>query len=99
MKLPLKLVMKPVLPIKNANFKITVDTNKPPVNLNDIFPGKSCDHAIPDAKVSFHSLEVDNCVLNNGSLETRDFTVALWHMRLVVDDDKLNVRFSYRFTW
>ena len=51
-KLPLKLVMKPVLPVKNANFKITVDTNKPPVNLNDIFPGKSCDHAIPDAKVS-----------------------------------------------
>jgi Bardet-Biedl syndrome 9 protein len=38
-KLPLKLVVKPVLPIKTASFKITVDTNKPPVNLNDIFPG------------------------------------------------------------
>ena len=38
-KLPLKLVMKPVLPVKNNNFKITVDTNKPPVNLNDLFPG------------------------------------------------------------
>ena len=96
--------MKPVLPVKNANFKITVDTNKPPVNLNDIFPGKSCDHAIPDAKVSFspisvHSLKVNNCVLNNRSLKTRDFTVALWYMRLAVDDDKLNVRFSHRFTW
>ncbi|ELT91668.1 hypothetical protein CAPTEDRAFT_90837, partial [Capitella teleta] len=37
-KLPLKLVIKAVLPIKTATYKITVDTNKPPVNLNDIFP-------------------------------------------------------------
>ncbi|KAK3082884.1 hypothetical protein FSP39_007920 [Pinctada imbricata] len=37
-KLPLKLVVKPVLPVKNAEFKVTLDTNKPPANLNDIFP-------------------------------------------------------------
>ena len=40
-KLPLKLVVKPVLPVKTAEFKITLDTNKPPANLNEIFPGKS----------------------------------------------------------
>ena len=38
-KLPLRLVIKPVLPVKTATFKITVDTNRPPVNLNDLFPG------------------------------------------------------------
>ncbi|KAK6166671.1 hypothetical protein SNE40_023310 [Patella caerulea] len=37
-KLPLKLVMKPVFPVKNAEHKLTIDTNKPPVSLNDIFP-------------------------------------------------------------
>ncbi|CAC5377885.1 BBS9 [Mytilus coruscus] len=37
-KLPLKLVVKPVLPVKTAEYKITLDTNKPPTNLNDIFP-------------------------------------------------------------
>ncbi len=38
-RLPLKLVAKPILPVKNAAYKLTVDSNKPPVNLNDIFPG------------------------------------------------------------
>ncbi|KAJ8320825.1 hypothetical protein KUTeg_002412 [Tegillarca granosa] len=37
-KLPLKLIVKPVLPVKTAEYKITLDTNKPPVNLNDLFP-------------------------------------------------------------
>ncbi|XP_070570389.1 protein PTHB1-like isoform X2 [Ptychodera flava] len=36
--LPLQLVFRPCLPVKNATHKITIDTNKPPVNLNDIFP-------------------------------------------------------------
>ncbi|KAL5005570.1 hypothetical protein ScPMuIL_016728 [Solemya velum] len=36
--LPLKLIMKPVLPVKMAEHKLTIDTNKPPVNLNEIFP-------------------------------------------------------------
>jgi Bardet-Biedl syndrome 9 protein len=39
-KLPLKLIVKPVLPVKNAIHKLTFDTNKPPVNLNDVFPGE-----------------------------------------------------------
>ena len=39
--LPSKLVLKPVLPVKSAIHKLTIDTNKPPVSLNDIFPGKS----------------------------------------------------------
>lgn len=37
-KLPLKLIVKPVLPVKTAEYKLTLDTNKPPVNLNEIFP-------------------------------------------------------------
>lgn len=38
--LPASLVMKAVPPVKTAVHKLTVDTNKPPVNLNDIFPGE-----------------------------------------------------------
>ncbi|KAJ8019984.1 Protein PTHB1 [Holothuria leucospilota] len=37
-KLPLKLVCKPAGPVKNATFKLTLDTNRNCVNLNDIFP-------------------------------------------------------------
>uniref|UniRef100_A0A667XTF0 Bardet-Biedl syndrome 9 n=1 Tax=Myripristis murdjan TaxID=586833 RepID=A0A667XTF0_9TELE len=36
--LPLVLVCVPSSPAKNTKFKITVDTNQPPVNLNSVFP-------------------------------------------------------------
>ncbi|XP_049901956.1 protein PTHB1 isoform X1 [Epinephelus moara] len=36
--LPLALVCVPSFPAKTTKFKITVDTNQPPVNLNAIFP-------------------------------------------------------------
>ncbi|KAK7112873.1 protein PTHB1-like isoform X2 [Littorina saxatilis] len=36
--LPAKLVIQPVLPVKSALHKLTIDTNKPPISLNDIFP-------------------------------------------------------------
>ncbi|XP_077997147.1 protein PTHB1-like isoform X2 [Glandiceps talaboti] len=36
--LPLQLICKACLPVKTAAHKITIDTNKSPVNLNDIFP-------------------------------------------------------------
>ncbi|KAM9405601.1 protein PTHB1 isoform 6-T8 [Salvelinus alpinus] len=36
--LPLRLVCCPSAPSKNAKYKITVDTNKPPVNLSEVFP-------------------------------------------------------------
>ncbi|XP_005112298.1 protein PTHB1 [Aplysia californica] len=36
--LPFKLVVKPVFPVKTAVHKLTIDTNRPPVSLNDIFP-------------------------------------------------------------
>ncbi|CAB1334320.1 unnamed protein product [Coregonus sp. 'balchen'] len=36
--LPLRLVCCPSSPSKNAKYKITVDTNKPPVNLSEVFP-------------------------------------------------------------
>lgn len=39
--LPLALVCVPSSPAKTTKFKITVDTNQPPVDLNEIFPGKT----------------------------------------------------------
>ncbi|XP_059177174.1 protein PTHB1-like [Physella acuta] len=36
--LPSKLVLKPVTPVKTAAQKLTVDTNRPPVSLNELFP-------------------------------------------------------------
>ncbi|XP_059829564.1 protein PTHB1 isoform X1 [Hypanus sabinus] len=36
--LPLKLICQPVQPCKNAVHKITIDTNKPPVNIAVLFP-------------------------------------------------------------
>ncbi|XP_014669826.1 PREDICTED: protein PTHB1-like [Priapulus caudatus] len=39
--LPLQLVMKPVPPSRTAMYKITLDTNKAPANLNSIFPDLS----------------------------------------------------------
>ncbi|KAM5157169.1 protein PTHB1 [Mantella aurantiaca] len=37
-RLPLRLVCSPVQPTKAANHKLTIDTNKPPVNLINLFP-------------------------------------------------------------
>lgn len=36
--LPLRLVCCPSSAIKNGKYKITMDTNKPPINLSDVFP-------------------------------------------------------------
>ncbi|CAG5132843.1 unnamed protein product, partial [Candidula unifasciata] len=36
--LPAKLVLKPVFPVKAAVHKLTIDTNRPAVSLNDLFP-------------------------------------------------------------
>ncbi|XP_014787974.1 protein PTHB1 isoform X2 [Octopus bimaculoides] len=38
LRLPLRLVVKPAVPMKNANYKITIDSNKASLNLNKIFP-------------------------------------------------------------
>ncbi|KAM4029208.1 protein PTHB1 isoform 2-T3 [Anomaloglossus baeobatrachus] len=37
-RLPLRLVCLPIQPSKAANHKLTIDTNKPPVNLVNLFP-------------------------------------------------------------
>uniref|UniRef100_A0A0B7AJ40 PTHB1 N-terminal domain-containing protein n=2 Tax=Arion vulgaris TaxID=1028688 RepID=A0A0B7AJ40_9EUPU len=37
-QLPARLVLKPVFPVKTAVHKLTIDTNRAAVNLNDIFP-------------------------------------------------------------
>uniref|UniRef100_UPI00398F4C8B protein PTHB1 isoform X3 n=1 Tax=Pristiophorus japonicus TaxID=55135 RepID=UPI00398F4C8B len=47
--LPLNLICQPIQPSKNAANKITIDTNKPPVNLSALFPdflGESDDEQI-----------------------------------------------------
>ena len=44
-RLPSKLVLRSAPPVKAANYKITIDTNKPPVSLNDIFPDLLGDNA------------------------------------------------------
>jgi len=38
--LPLSLILRPYMPVKNATYKITIDTNKSPVNLGDLFSGE-----------------------------------------------------------
>ena len=38
--LPLRLIVKPCAPIKEADYKVTVSTNKPAVSLLDLFPGR-----------------------------------------------------------
>ena len=37
--LPLRLIVKPCAPIKEADYKVTISTNKPAVSLLDLFPG------------------------------------------------------------
>ncbi|XP_039771064.1 protein PTHB1 isoform X2 [Ornithorhynchus anatinus] len=37
-RLPLRLICFPAQPSKTANYKVTIDTNKPPVNLFNLFP-------------------------------------------------------------
>ncbi|XP_078073300.1 protein PTHB1 isoform X2 [Mustelus asterias] len=47
--LPLNLICQPIQPSKNAVHKLTIDTNKPPVNLSALFPdflGESDDEQI-----------------------------------------------------
>ena len=39
-QLPLKLVASFVPPVKEADFKVTLNTNQPVVNLSQLFPGE-----------------------------------------------------------
>ena len=40
--LPVRLILKPMLPVKNATHKLTIDTNKSAVNLGELFSGLLC---------------------------------------------------------
>ena len=42
--LPLRLIVKPCAPIKEADYKVAVSTNNPAVSLLDLFPGKVIFH-------------------------------------------------------
>jgi len=48
---PLSVVCKCCAPMKNANHKLTIDTNKPPVNLAEIFSDMVNDAVIPMAAI------------------------------------------------
>ena len=37
--LPMKLLLKPCTPMKDADYKVTISTNKPAVSLMDLYPG------------------------------------------------------------
>ena len=39
--LPMKLLLKPCTPMKDADYKVTISTNKPAVSLIDLYPGIS----------------------------------------------------------
>lgn len=56
--LPLRLVCYPSAAIKNAKYKITVDTNKPPVNLNEVFPGTTAEDIFCNSILSQPSLKI-----------------------------------------
>ena len=47
--LPLSLVIKPCPPIKDADFKVTLSTNKPAVSLLDLFPEFVLDSSMTNA--------------------------------------------------
>ena len=38
--LPMKLMLKPCIPMKDADYKVTISTNKPAVSLIDLYPGR-----------------------------------------------------------
>ncbi|XP_067018157.1 protein PTHB1-like [Acropora muricata] len=48
---PMNVVCKCCAPMKNANHKVTIDTNKPPVNLAEIFSDMVNDAVIPMAAI------------------------------------------------
>ena len=41
MNLPMRLLVKPCTPMKDADYKVTISTNKPAVSLIDLYPGTS----------------------------------------------------------
>ena len=48
-QLPLSLVIKPCPPIKDADFKVTLSTNKPAVSLLELFPEFVLDSSMTNA--------------------------------------------------
>ncbi len=64
--LPLRLIVKPCLPIKEADYKVTVSTNKPAVSLLDLFPGNEIVHFQTDLSGNtFNPLNLRAMILQN----------------------------------
>ena len=47
--LPLRLIVKPCAPIKEADYKVTISTNKPAISLLDLFPEFILDSTMSNA--------------------------------------------------
>lgn len=56
LELPLRLVAKLSAPNKEADHKITISTNKPAVNLPELFPGEFEDNTFSSVLVQFSIL-------------------------------------------
>ena len=82
-KLPARLVIKPMLPVKTSTFKITIDTNKPPVNLNELFPGMTFNVIMTEGhsclKITLLHAVFKTCVyLRNNAIFTLFLRVFVW---------------------
>lgn len=77
-KLPIKLVMKPVPPVKNAEYKLTLDSNKPPANLNEVFPGLIVVLKDSDVIQCNQKQFLDMCII--GVFEQLVFVILCWLM-------------------
>ncbi|XP_035464587.1 protein PTHB1 isoform X2 [Scophthalmus maximus] len=97
--LPLLLVCVPSSPAKTSKFKITVDTNQPPVNLNAIFPefsGKSEDKDGNTLALQFLSGAKVTVVASKTSQRYRIQSDSFGDMWLVVKE--LVQRFDQHFS-
>ena len=54
--------MKPAQPVKSAMFKVTIDSNKPPVNLNDLFTGKHMLYITYCTSINILSIALVHCL-------------------------------------
>uniref|UniRef100_A0A8C2BZC2 Bardet-Biedl syndrome 9 n=1 Tax=Cyprinus carpio TaxID=7962 RepID=A0A8C2BZC2_CYPCA len=80
--LPLRLVCYPSSAIKNAKYKITVDTNKPPVNLSEVFPDFSEKSENNDSSALGFQLITGSRVIVLASKTSREFSHTSTHLRV-----------------
>jgi Bardet-Biedl syndrome 9 protein len=85
--LPLSIVMRPSLPVKEAAYKLTIDTNKQPVALDDLFSDLWCRFCEDTSNVvgfKYYGLEPVVTILASKSSQRYrvqcDHFGYMWHM-------------------